>query len=206
MGMVGPAIGLGTSIWSAIAGHKSRKPTDAASASMDSTLGQLRGQSGTLFNQGLPMAQNAGGYFSTLLRGSRAAMQQATAGPAAQITDTYRGAEAGLEKAGVRGGEAATARAELQRDKASKIAGLTTGVQPMAAGALADLGGKMVSEGQSGVANAASGYGSLMANRLNSQGQAFNQNTGIGAGIGRSIGEIIREHQNKGPKGVPGDG
>lgn len=201
MGMVGPAIGLGTSIWSAIAGHKSRKPTDAASTSMDQTLGQLRGQSGTLFNSGMPMVNNAAGYFGTLLRGSRAAMQQATAGPAAQITDTYRGAESGLEKMGIRGGEAATARAELQRDKASKIAGLTTGVQPAAAQALSEQGTSLVNAGQTGLASAASGYGSLMANRLNSQGQAFNQNSSIGEGIGRSIGEIIKAHQNKGGGG-----
>jgi hypothetical protein len=207
MGFVGPAIGLGTSIFGAIMGHKSRKATDAASAQAGNAFGQLQGQSGQLFNQGLPMAQNAGGYFNTLLRGNRAAMSQAVAGPAAQITDNYRGAEKSLEHMGIRGGEAATARAEMSRDRASQVAGLTTGVQPMAAQALGNLGTNLIGQGQTGLAEAGSGYSNLMRNRLASQGQAYDQNTSAGEGIGRSIGEMITVHQNKsGGGGLPGEG
>jgi hypothetical protein len=140
----------------------------------------------------MPMVQNAGGYFNTLLRGDRAAMSQATAGPAAQITDQYRGANSSLEHMGIRGGEAATSRAELARDQAAKVAGLTTGVQPMAAGALASLGMNQTEQGQRGVAAAGEGFGNLMRTRLASQDQSFKQNEGVASGFGKGISEILK--------------
>lgn len=93
--------------------------------------------------QGTEMLGTAGNYWDTLLRGSRAAMSQATAGPRAALTEQYRGAERGLERSGLRGAVKDLASANLSRDRAGQIAGLTTGVQPMAAQGLAGIGGEL---------------------------------------------------------------
>src|SRR5262245_29406416 len=103
-----------------------------------------------LTNMGMPWLNQAGGYYSTLLRGNRAAMSQATAAPRAALTDTYRGAERSLERSGVQGAARDLAQGQLARDRASKIAGLTTGVQPYAADSLAKLGSETTGQGLQG--------------------------------------------------------
>lgn len=90
--------------------------------------------------QGIDTLSGPASYWSRLLGGNRASMAQATAAPRGAITDVYRGAEKGLERSGVRGAQRDVAKSELGRDRAGKIAGLTTGVQPMAAQNLADIG------------------------------------------------------------------
>jgi hypothetical protein len=121
-----------------------------ALAGGQAAAGGLGRQGAGLTGMGLPyagqsagMLGQSGNYWQTLLGGNRAAMAQATAAPRGAITDQYRGAERSLERSGVRGGVADLARAELSRDRAGKIAGLTTGVQPMAAEQLASVGGQM---------------------------------------------------------------
>ena len=134
------------------------------------TLGQQGFQQGTAaFGQGLGNLGQAGNYWQTLLGGNRAAMAQATAGPRGAITDQYRGAERGLERSGVRGGVRDLAMAELSRDRAGKIAGLTTGVQPGAAQQLAGIGGDIgqLGLGMAGLgAQATGGAGSLWSHLL----------------------------------------
>jgi hypothetical protein len=156
------------------------------------SLAQGRQMGGDLFKAGMPATQNALNYYTTLLRGNRAAMQMATAGPAAQLTDTYRGAERGLERAGVRGGEAATARAELNRDRANSIAQLTTGQQGNAAAALGQLGGEATQTGVRAVEGASIGYGNL-AGQAGDRANQYTQNERSDwGGVGRSIGEILK--------------
>lgn len=156
----------------------------------------------------------AGNYWQTLLGGSRAAMAQATAGPRAAITDQYRGAERGLERSGLRGGVRDLASAELSRDRAGKVAGLTTGVQPMAAQGLSSVGGELGSLGlsQIGQGLGATEAGSNIWQRL-LQGGFENRKYGraegekAGKGIGGLIFDIlsgIGGKFGKGSAGIPG--
>lgn len=87
-------------------------------------------------------------YWESLLSGNRAQMAQATAGPRGAIEDVYRGAERGLDHAGVRGAARDVALGDLIREKAGKMAGLVSGVQPAAATALtgiAEMGPNLLS-------------------------------------------------------------
>jgi len=152
-----------------------------------SSAGALSTQGMNLLNQGSPMLGQAGNYWSTLLKGNRAQMSEATAAPRAAITDVYRGAGRNLERSGIRGAGRDLATAELGRDQASKIAGLTTGVQPAAAEALGGIGSDLTRTG----AGMAQGAGSIWANLLG-QGQ-FNRQYGRmeGEKFGTSMGGLL---------------
>jgi hypothetical protein len=140
-----------------------RSPEEAAALTGASNSANALNTTGTQLTQaGMPAVNKSLGYYSTLLGGNRAAMSLATAAPRASITDTYRGAERNLEQQGVQGAGRDQAVAGLARDKAGNIARLTTGVQPAAANALADLGTNLTSQGGQ-QQNAA---GSLFANLL----------------------------------------
>lgn len=157
--------------------------------------GQAAGQS--MLSMGMPATSSALNYWGTMLHGNRAAMGLATAAPRAQITDQYRGAMAGLEHAGVRGGEAATAKAELIRDQAAKVAGLTAGVQPMAAGEVGAMGQNLVSGGTSAMMNAATGYGGAATTAGNQASQfAAGERADLG-GVGTSMGELVNWWKNR---------
>ena len=159
-----PAIGLGISAYGAV---KNSRAAGKASKAQEGLLQEQAGAArqgrtlGTgMVQAGMPATQSALSYYGKLLQGNRAAMSQATAGANRQITDVYRGAEAGLERQGVRGGVRQTALAELSRDRAAAVAGLTTGQQGAAAGALADIGGDLTRQGMYGISGAASQFGS----------------------------------------------
>jgi hypothetical protein len=190
---------------------KKAKQAEAASQQQQGQIGgQLQQQGAQLFQQGMPALQNATGYYSTLLQGNRGAMNQAVAGPTAQITSLYRGAERGLDRGMIRGGVRDVARAELGRDKANSLAQLTTGVQPMAAGALGALGGGAVSAGMGGTANAGQLFGSLAHSQQNSRqlSAGIDRQNGqdMGASIGTLLGGIQQGRNSKAPKsgGDPG--
>lgn len=114
-----------------------------------------RGVAKQLLGVGLPAAGRTAGYYSTLLGGDRAAMRAATAGPRGAIEDTYRGAARGIERSGLRGGSRDQALAELAREGAGKVAGLTSGVQPMAAEGLGNLAGSLIGQGGANLGNSA---------------------------------------------------
>lgn len=181
-----------SAIKNARAAGKQNKLMGQAQQEQATSLRQGRTAGQGLLQMGLPATQNALQYYATLLRGSRSAMQLATAGPAAQITDVYRGAQRGLEHQGVRGGERQTALAELNRDRAAAVAGLTTGQQGAAASALGNLGGELTRQGLYGIEGAATGFGNL-ATQAGQQGQYYEKNQREDlAGVGKSIGEIIK--------------
>lgn len=143
-------------------GAMARSPEEAANFTGATTAaGGLATQGTRLMQQGNQALQQPLSYYSTLLGGNRAQMAQATAGTRASLTDTYRGAERSLEQGGVRGAAADLAKGELARDRAGQIARLTTGVQPMAAAALSDMGTNLTSQGARDVAGAGSLYGDL---------------------------------------------
>lgn len=141
-----------------------RSPEEAAALTgAQGTANTLMGTGRDLVTGGTDRLGEAGNYWSTLLRGNRAQMAQATAAPRAAITDQYRGAELGLERSGVRGAQKDLALAELTRDKAAKIAGLTTGVQPAAAAATADIGSTLLGTGAPMLGQAGGIWNNLLA-------------------------------------------
>lgn len=171
--------------------------------------GQQISQLGTgLAQSGMNLQRPAAGYYQTLLRGSRPAMAQAVAAPTAAITETYRGAERGLERSGVRGAAKDVATADLNRQRASQIAGLTTGVQPFAAEALAGMGGQQIGQGV-GAATAGAGvlgqagnlYGGLLQSGTANRQYGRQEGAQMGAGLGGLIFDLINGLGGRGGKG-----
>jgi hypothetical protein len=127
----------------ALSGYLSSRKAGKRSEEEQVALGGAQQAAGGLARTGtnlLGATQGPRDYWSTLLRGDRGAMQQATAAPRAAITDVYRGAERGLDRSGIRGAQRDVALGDLIRERASKIAGLTTGVQGEAAQNLFQFG------------------------------------------------------------------
>lgn len=202
MGFLGPAIpwiAKGASLlggW--LAGRHAqnsamqRTPEEmAALQGAQSSATQLNRQGSILSGTGLPAVQKSLGYYQTLLGGNRAQMAQATAAPRAAITDTYRGAARSLEQSGVRGGARDMATEELARDKAGKIAGLTSGVQPYAAGAMADIGSNLVGQGTSAYGRAASTWASLLGEGFANRKYGREEGEKAGTSIGSLLFDIL---------------
>ena len=185
-----------------------RSPEELAALSgASSAASGLTQQGQTLTNTGLPAVQKSLGYYQTLLSGSRAAMAQATAGTRNALTDTYRGAERGLEHSGIRGGSRDLAAAELNRDRAGKIAGLTTGVQPGAAAALMEGGSELVGQGTTTMANAGSLWSGLLGQGFQNRTYARGEGEKAGKGIGSLLFDILSGFgggQRGGGAGMPG--
>lgn len=157
--------------------------------------------------EGRPYLQQAGNYYQTLLRGSRGAMQQAVAGPTAQLTDVYRGAERGLERSGVRGAARDVATSDLNRERASKIAGLTTGVQPYAADALAKMGSDAMSQAGQLYGTSGNVYSDLLRQGASNREYARREGTEAGKGLGslvRDIGQTVYDSTRKKTPGPTG--
>ena len=203
MGFITPALpwiakGAGA-LFGGLAAKKAQKSAQqrspeelAALSGAQQAAGSLQRTGQSLVEGGMNLQRPAGSYYQTLLSGNRAAMAGATAAPRAAITDVYRGAERGLERGGVRGAAKDVATADLNRQRASQIAGLTTGMQPMAAEALAGMGGQQVSQGV-GAAGAGAGiWGGLLgqgaANRMYARGE--------GKETGQQIGGLIFDLMN----------
>lgn len=125
-------------------------------------------------------------YYDTLLRGDRAAQAQATAAPAARISDIYSGAARGLDQSGVRGAAKDVASADLNKNRASSLAGLVTGVQPAAAQALTSIGETQQNRGASMIHSANSTYSDLLG-----AGQKNRQAAQVaGTNTANSIGQL----------------
>lgn len=138
---------------------------------------QLASQTAAL---GTPLMGRAASYYDTLLRGSRSDLAMATAPERAAVTDVYRGAERNLERSGVRGANRDVAKAELGREQASRIAGLTTGVRPGAAAALNQIG--QFNTGQAG-----SLYGQILHGQRQDRAYNDEQSKGMWSNIGQLL-------------------
>ena len=198
MGAIVPALPWiikgGAAIGGALLGRKAQK--SAMQRSPEELLALQGGQQAaqgltqtgqSLLQSGMNAQQPAMNYFQTLLRGSRGAMSQAVAAPTAALTDVYRGAERGLERSGIQGAARDVASADLNRQRASQISSLITGVQPGAAQALAGMGSGLVGQGVGAQSAGAGIYGNLLnagtANRVYGRQQ--------GAEFGSSMGGLI---------------
>jgi hypothetical protein len=154
--------------------------TKSASAATDAAT--------TAIGESRPYLRQAGQYYSGLLGGNRAAMAQAVAPARAALGDTYRGATRALEQSGVRGAARTVRQGELNRQRASQVAGLTTGVQPAAAAQLGQLG----TAGMQSAAPLLSSAGNIYGNM---PGEGFRNRVygrGEGERAGAAIGDIIR--------------
>lgn len=198
MGFIGPALPWilkgGAAIGGALLGKKAQSSAMKRSPEEQLALAGAQGaaqgltQTGqSLLETGMGAQRPALNYFQTLLQGSRPAMLQAVAAPTAAITDVYRGAERGLERSGVTGAARDVASADLNRQRASQISGLITGVQPGAAQTLAGLGGQLVGQG----AGLQQGAGGIYANLLRAGTENRIYGRQEGAEAGKGIGGLI---------------
>jgi hypothetical protein len=176
-----PITMAGASLGQAYLGSKRSGAEKSALAGQQGIASQLQGQGQQLYGAGMPAMRSALNYYSTLLQGNRAAMSQAVAGPTAQLTDMYRGAERNLDRQGIRGGGRDLAQAELGRDRAGQLARLTTGVQPMAAGALGQMGSSAVGQGLGATGAAGGQYGQILGQQFTNR-QNTNQMWGDAMG------------------------
>lgn len=169
-----------------------RSPEEqAALQGAQGSAGALTSTGQNLIGQGAPMLGQAGNYWQTLLQGSRGAMAQATAGPRAALTDVYRGAERGLERSGVRGATRDVATAELNRDRAGQIARLTTGMQPLAAQGVAQVGSELLGTGAPMLGQAGSIWGNLLGQGMNNRVYAREEGNRAGQAWGGLIFDIL---------------
>lgn len=190
------AIPLATMAVQAYMSHRAQKKAEQRSKEEQAALQPAQEsnaalqQFGTgLMQGGVELQRPAGNFYKTLLTGDRAATGLALAAPTAQITDVYRGAERGLERSGVRGAAKDVAEADLNRQRASQISGLITGVQPAAAGALSAMG-----ESQAGMgSNAVAASSGLNANLLNQAFAARKYARDEGAQAGAAWGRMIAD-------------
>lgn len=198
MGFIAPAmpwiIKGGAALGGALFGKKAQKNAMARSPEEQLALqGAQQAATGltqtgqSLLQSGQSSLGGATNYFQTLLRGSRPAMQQAVAAPTAAITDVYRGAERGLARSGVRGAARDVATSDLNRQQASQIAGLVTGMQPAAAQQLAGIGGSLIGQG----AGLQQGAGGLWASLLGAGAQNRMYGRQEGAQAGGAVGNLI---------------
>ena len=161
------------------------KEEQAALQGAQTSAQQIQQTGQNLVGTGSPMQTQAANYYQTLLRGSRPAMAQATAAPTAAITDIYRGAERNLDRAGVQGAARDVAVADLGRQRAGQIAGLTTGVQPAAAGELAGIGGQMTGQGVGALQGAGGLYSDLLGQGARNRMYARQEGEKAGSQWGR---------------------
>lgn len=170
---------------------------ERALAGANASATGLQTTGNNLVGAGLPGAQQAMGYYSTLLQGNRGAMNLATAAPRAAITDQTRGAERGLERSGLRGGIRDLASANLQRQSAGQIAGLTTGVQPMAAEGLSRLGTTLTGQGATAMSAGGNIYSRLLGEGFDNRKYARGEGEKTGSALGGLIFDVLNGTLNK---------
>lgn len=124
-------------------------------------------------------------FYDTLLHGNRAQQSQAVAAPTAKITDVYAGATRNLEQQGVRGAQKDVATANLNKDRASNIAGLVTGVQPAAASALTSIGEVQQNRGAGQVQGGGSTYSNLLGAGQTNRQKAQEAGTSAASSVGK---------------------
>ncbi|HEX5579104.1 MAG TPA: hypothetical protein VFY43_05500 [Candidatus Limnocylindria bacterium] len=172
-----------------------RSPEEqAALTGAQGAAGNLGQYGNEAWRSGRETLQAPGQYFKTLLSGNRAAMSQAIAGPAAQLTGNYRGAARALDQQGVRGAARDVAVADLNRDRVSKIAGLTTGMQPYAAEQLKSLGETQQALAPGMLGTSGSIYSGLLGQGANNRAYARQEGEKTAKAIGglaRSAGEAV---------------
>lgn len=192
-------------------GKKATSSAMTRSPEEQQALGGAQGAAGNLattgaglISQGQQTQAPATNYFDTLLRGNRAQQAQATAAPRAAIGDVYRGAERGLDQAGVRGAQRDVASGELGRQKAGQIASLVTGVQPGAAQALTGIGQAQIGEGAPMLGQSGSLYSNLLGQGTQNRKYGREEGEKTGGAFGGLIFDMLKGvGKGKGGGGSP---
>jgi hypothetical protein len=190
-----PVVPLAIMAGGAIISHYANKKAtaDAAKRSPEETAAQGAASTGATTLQdkgaesmttGADTQRPATNYYDTLLRGDRASAAQATAAPAARITDIYSGAQKNLEQQGVRGAQKDVASADLNKNRASSLAGLVTGVQPAAAAALTSIGQTQQAQGIGATTSGNSTFTNLLGQGQQNRQAAQPAGTSAAASVG----------------------
>lgn len=140
--------------------------------------GQQTAQGNEMFNTAMPAVKSSLGYYNTLLSGNRAARVGAVAPEAESVSSAYEGANKAVGRGYVQGGAKDQAFAENARARAGAISRLTTGVRPMAANSMAQIGGSLLPGAAQRQGQAANIYGG--------QGYTEMQNRKMGQDAGSS--------------------
>lgn len=217
---VAPFVPLIASGVGALFGSKSSStPNAATTGAMGQTLqsgmntaGNVSGLSKYLATQGqmaAPAFGRAMSYYQTLLGGNRAAMQQAVAPAAGQITDAAKGQQMNLERMGIVGGARDQARAEIARQAGGQLGGLTVGVQAGAAdqlGRMGQAGLGMVSQGVQGLGTAGNIYSQLLSRQSGVNQMTYNRQQQQGSSLAGLIMPVLNTFANRSRGGTqPGE-
>jgi hypothetical protein len=163
---------------------------------------QLNEQGTGMFKYGNPLLQQSTSYYQRLLNGNRAAMTQAVQPEIAGITDTYRGAERGLERSGIRGPARDVASAELTRDRAGKVASLIPNVRPMAAAAVGDAGRFGIQQGQAAQQASSGIYDRLISGGREDRKSQNETQGAFGKTLGTMTADAMKAFGKKSSKGA----
>lgn len=214
MGAAAPFISLGGSFLTSALGGKMAQNAAAQLSPAEQTAqtgaqgaaGALGTQGSQMFGLGLPALQGSTNYFSTLLNGSPAALSAATAGPQRALTQQLAGGKLALQQSGIRGGARDLAMAQLTRDNAASRAGLTTGVQPGAASALANIGSTATGQGITATGNSGNLWGNLLQTAFEQRKYARDQGQQAGAGLGNLAFGLLNKLPGMGGGSFPSTG
>jgi hypothetical protein len=201
----------------AIAGRKAQKnamqrsPEEQAALAGQTGVAGAAGSAGQQFlGQAAPWMQQSGNYYSTLLKGNRAAQSQAVAPYAAQLSDVARGEERNLVRSGVQGAARDVAMADIGRRRASGIAGLVTGMQPGAANQLGQLGNQSGQLGSNLTQTAGNLYSNLLGQGFQNRKYAREEGRdtaaavgGMAADLGNVLGGVLGKKAAT-PGSIPG--
>lgn len=214
--VLGPAIGIGTSLFGGWLGSRQsgqqKEAWGAMKTSMNNLTGagkQALGYAKDQYNLASPAYGQALTYYQRLLGGNRAQMNLATAGARAGVNDLYRGALGSLTRGRMRGGERDLATAQLQRDRVGKLAQLTTGVQPMAAEALGKLGLSGIDQARGFQNTGVSAFGQagdIAAKGYDAASRQAQQSGAAWANAGKSIYDILKPKIDNWSMGTPKPG
>lgn len=200
---------ISTGIGALFGAHGSKTPASATTEAQGQALQAQAGVAGQASNLSKYLQQQASyttpalgramGYYDTLLRGNRAAMQQATAGAAGQISDTAKGAAMNLERMGVTGGQKVQAMADLARQSQGQLGQLSVGVQPGAAQALAGIGQTGLNtsaQALQGLSTAGNIYSSLIGGQRGLEQQQYGRQQQFGSMLGQMVGQGLNIASN----------
>lgn len=195
-----PAIYAASAIGGGIASYKAAKAASKRTPEEQQALQtqtaasqQLLNQGRTLTNYGLPLLQQGGKYFSTLMGGNRAALQQQLAPDIANLNDVYGGTQKTLQRF-LRGPDRDYQMGELARQRAGAIGSLFTGARDRAAGNVVNLGQYGVSGGTSALSGAAGVASNLGAGAFQNRVYGNQQTAQAGAGTAQLLFSLLQTY------------
>lgn len=199
------ASAIGSYISSRQAGKSAEKteriagtPTPEEQASFKGGMGaagQLSGMGRLLYGQGATNVGQASDYWQRLMgRGGKEAALAAVGPQMGNISQIYGGVSRGLEGRNVRGGVKDLALAEAEREKAGQMSRLIHGVQPRAAGELANIGTTLTGQGIGATGGAGGIFADLLGKGLRGRGLGFEgrlAGEGARGRAGADIGKLL---------------